>query len=597
MPHSVFLPRALACGVLSIGLMWLVGCPNPGHVIYPPVPVPPKPAVTPATGGVVVQPGFLNDIPGGADKATLTQAAQFAWQEFIAANWPAVPQTGLKGAREQADTTRKFGDQSVPLVWHTLRSKVEIYPWLSRLPPGTIVKNDGSTVFNYDALPEYLYKDAIPPGNPASGQGPVAWINLDETSEIGLNQMFAGSTPPGPVAGSSNSAPQLIRFLAKANRSHFDYVTQLGYYNHGGDYYTRINNHQNAIAANQPPNQSTNPTIQFPAGTMMVKSAWRLLGPNDDRSRYHTTTVRFYEKGANGQVAYYQEQSWGMIALHIIVKTPTAPAFVFATFEQQDNLRLPDGKSLEDADGKIVGAVPVAASQPTIQHTDAPPATTTTAVGDFVTPAYPGDQRLFYRELAPSLPKPDSGPGAVAVNRRFESIPNEIIAVNTQAHAAIAAYSSANGVAGSPWGYYKLVNVQPQPFNQADITPTTGGSVANSPRGRATFFQANIVVETDYTLGQFAGVLIQSGAETGQTSNFNNPGKTQPAFNVHIPNGTSYNRHNMGGCMGCHGNAQVAGTDFSFILNFGPILKPDAPSQKAEGQALIQHYIIKSAKE
>ena len=34
--------------------------------------------------------------------------------------------------------------------------------------------------------------------------------------------------------------------------------------------------------------------------------------------------------------------------------------------------------------------------------------------------------------------------------------------------------------------------------------------------------------------------------------------------------------YNMGGCMGCHGNAQQGGADFSFILRGGPVAAPDA---------------------
>jgi hypothetical protein len=35
----------------------------------------------------------------------------------------------------------------------------------------------------------------------------------------------------------------------------------------------------------------------------------------------------------------------------------------------------------------------------------------------------------------------------------------------------------------------------------------------------------------------------------------------------------------MGGCMGCHGNAQVVdGADFSFILAGGPVQHPDTPT-------------------
>ena len=68
------------------------------------------------------------DFPNGASNATLQQAATFAWQEFIALNWPAVNQTGGPNQRDMPDTTKFFGDQSVPLVWQTYRAKVEIFP-------------------------------------------------------------------------------------------------------------------------------------------------------------------------------------------------------------------------------------------------------------------------------------------------------------------------------------------------------------------------------------------------------------------------------------------------------------------------------------
>ena len=45
--------------------------------------------------------------------------------------------------------------------------------------------------------------------------------------------------------------------------------------------------------------------------------------------------------------------------------------------------------------------------------------------------------------------------------------------------------------------------------------------------------------------------------------------------------------YNMGGCMGCHGNAQVSkGTDFSFILAEGFDPAPETPS--ALGSAVLR---------
>jgi hypothetical protein len=47
----------------------------------------------------------------------------------------------------------------------------------------------------------------------------------------------------------------------------------------------------------------------------------------------------------------------------------------------------------------------------------------------------------------------------------------------------------------------------------------------------------------------------------------------------------------MGGCMGCHGNAQVSkGTDFSFILAEGYTTSPETPSALGDA-ALRSKYL------
>ena len=53
---------------------------------------------------IVVSPEVPSDIPGGAPNANLAAAATFAWQEFIALNWPA-----RAGMREAPDTSQPFG--------------------------------------------------------------------------------------------------------------------------------------------------------------------------------------------------------------------------------------------------------------------------------------------------------------------------------------------------------------------------------------------------------------------------------------------------------------------------------------------------------
>src|SRR5262245_27660089 len=71
-------------------------------------------------------------IPTNFTGNTLTQAALFAWQEFVALNWP--NQVNSNGTVSQRGTasTQPFGTANVPLVWHTYRGKVEIFPGTSQ---------------------------------------------------------------------------------------------------------------------------------------------------------------------------------------------------------------------------------------------------------------------------------------------------------------------------------------------------------------------------------------------------------------------------------------------------------------------------------
>ena len=73
---------------------------------------------------------------GDALTLALAGAANFAWNEFIALNWPAVTQNGQPRTRDMPDTTAHFGDPSHqgPLVWHTYRNKVEIFPGTGNPP-------------------------------------------------------------------------------------------------------------------------------------------------------------------------------------------------------------------------------------------------------------------------------------------------------------------------------------------------------------------------------------------------------------------------------------------------------------------------------
>ncbi len=558
------------------------------------------------TPGITVSPDVPADIPGGADQASLADAANFAWQEFIALNWPA-----LAGTRDTPDTGAKFGDPSFtgPLVWHTYRHKVEIYPGQGTPPGFDASKSD----FGYSTVPpQYIYNaevlgqgaDGTGEIPPCPGQDPVttpSFINLDEVSQIGLNSMFAGKAPQ---SASANSDPQLIRFLAKANESHFVYVVNPDALAQGGDplyvgtkllppqdskqsstncndlqsgetttFCTARANFLEVSQGNGDPTTLKEPFISFPVGTIHVKSAWRELTADEESSgRFYTTTVRYYEQNEQNaqEPRCYREGTWGLLALHIEHKTATAPYFIFATFEQADNLQTAAGTPVENEIGQPI-VTPVGTTEPGLEYQDGDPPTLN-IVGDQYCEA--PEDRLFYLEESGFTGLPSGG--AICQNARTHPIPQAILGANQNAHTAISAYASSNGIANPVWSYYKLINVQYKPFDLTEVSSDT-----TSDLNAATFYTNNEVVETDYTLANFSGQISGTGPPTDQPANFDNFNSARTTFqNVLLFNDSNelVDTFNMGGCLGCHGIAQVEkGTDFSFILSGGRVPVPETP--------------------
>ena len=151
--------------------------------------------------------------------------------------------------------------------------------------------------------------------------------------------------------------------------------------------------------------------------------------------------------------------------------------------------------------------------------------------------------------------------GVFTYNRRYNSIPSEIIAANKQAHQIIANYNSTNGVKDSPWPYYKLVNVQHKPIQKQPGVDYTGPD-------RASYYLSNSVVESDYTLQLFSGRFSPIKGHGFSITDYNNANGSV-AYNAY------YNcKFLMGGCMGCHGNATNKGKDYSFIIG-NPVGEPE----------------------
>lgn len=542
---------------------------------------------------------------GGAPAATPEQAAAFAWQEFIALNWPAGPQTGQNGQRDTPSSTCRFGDPACtgPTVWETFRHKVETFPGNGNPPPGYV--NNAAVSYGYDALPQYNYGVTVAPCDSSQSGDATPWVNLDETDEITLASMYAGVVQAGSSPG--NSSPQLIRFLAKSNRSQYVYVTSNSDPNNFLDQWWSsiptgvVSATKSYLAQNQSsPPAGSSTMVSNPNGTIEVKAAWRPLNQDEiNGGRFHIQPVRFYERSAgNPNTPCWRDASWGLVALHIIQKTPSAPYFIYATFEQADNILTASGASVEDEDGNVINPQSSATTPQVCLQDPQPPTSTaqgTSTMGNVVltndpstcvaaTVSYctnPGSQ-LYYINDTSQAP---TG-GNICVNQRDNAIPGYAVQANQVAHAAMSAYFQQNNIQSAPWLAYKLVNVQYYPYDKVITTQTPNGSLyTSSPPYTAqnpapsSYYQANIVVETNRSLQLFSGGLSPNIA-----TDWNADGT--PHKNTYY--GGSF--HNMGGCMGCHGsqgqNPTGQAGDFSVILARGSVIVPEVPALPKTATAL-----------
>ena len=604
---------------------------------------------------IPIQP--MTDIPGGARTATNRDAAYFAWQEFIALNWANVPVTGTarnvgnSGARETADTSKKFGQSAtgIPgtsypaLVWESTRHRSELFtpPAATSGPSPTPngYTNNSSVSWGYNSTPGYVYPGlTITPSSSPSAMTP--FVNLDEGSQIGTCQMF--------LKGSE------VLFMAKANYMEYGYVASRGWYNSAlltssaspSPDASPVANFANTSGyivtqGDFPPagnlNGSSNPGayVSFPNGTLEFKAAFRIATDAERNAYqsglpipggYHAAPIRYYRAlDSTGTNFEYVDKVGVLLSLHIIHKTPSAPYFIFATFEHKDDILGTDGNPVEDADGQRNPNAFTTAQPSPLPTSYVYPSSGTTPPGKYLVDAtapkvieapsqfqsgnVTGQQFIPAPNAAgvtksttqssyqntqsqsatlPAGNPPSESQSYITVNRRRFSIPsNPIVAVNQDVHNLIKMYGYKNpgGTSGlvpppNVWLNYKLVNVQWIPAGNA-TQKTPGQLYGGASIPVEAYYTSNSLVETNMILSAFSGqfnfnlgdgLSITDFYYQNTTYQDNNTGKSvtkstgAPFYNVYTKGGP----YNMGGCMGCHGNTSVnGGSDASFILGHG----------------------------
>lgn len=469
------------------------------------------------------------EVPGGLG-ATPAQAYTFAWEEFVAANWPAKSRSGqpvdetkppwTPGSPTTAfvrgqPSSAAFGSTGAngTVVWGTYKHKAEIFgkklveiqKASSYQPPTPPADNPGvNQLPPFDSGLGFGYAFALFPGN---GSPSLAWFhNLDEGNEIKLADMYF--TPFTTTAALQPLAP--LVYEARQNQTLYDYVRSNGLQHDGvrGAALARTNALLTGIRPPLNPEYLLPTYISNPPGSIELKATWRFYGGANDPDpnalkRYHNRTAIHYT--FDGVKTYYQNATMLLIGLHIIQKTPLAQTFTFATFEHVDN----------EANG------------------------------------------FQFNNINKSPPN-GYVPQGLRTAIRQHSIPADLKAFNTAVQAQLRAQFGNDIV----WANYQLTGIQVVPTNRpTDADP-------DSPAYQ-TYFLANLATETNSGLQYFQGF-----ANTNPSGGYPTPGTT----NVYQPKAEGgFTPFSMGGCMGCHGVAQVGGGDFSFLIfkGTGNAVSPD----------------------
>ncbi len=455
------------------------------------------------------------------ENATLTELADFAWQHFIALNWPA-----STTQRSKPDTKKSFltgsavGTSYVP-VWLQYWHRNELFPAPDNGKKGKAFKKLPAPKEPKlsEMKPNYQYQDYFK-GN---GTGDTThWNNLDEANELTIDIVYAHST-----VDAVDEEYQVL-YEAKVNFECANYI----YGSNLIDSTTRVNRRKKTTAdvvnsnydvcntdsttyiclpCGGAPAPNNNQSMR--EGNIEIKAAWRKLTTDElNSNKYYTREVIFYEN--SGASYKYATATMGLVGLHIIHKTKTFPQYIFATWEHVDNEK----------------------------------------------------SSLVYNESSTGREFEKGGakdPGETAGKSyavsRDHDIPTDISAVNTTV-------SKFLNTKNSVWQYYKLINVQGKPQDAETlgllVDDGSGTKVVDLTKAEdvkySDFFLANLVIETNRELQTFTGL---QGANKITEKNIVVKGKQM----------------NMGGCQGCHGVAQLKkGSDFNFLIANAPFRLPEA---------------------
>jgi hypothetical protein len=415
-----------------------------------------------------------------------------AWKAFIALNWPATSSGDPSGDKPTtvAETLR---------VWSFFR------------PSSTIFRPNGAVPAEWNASGTHASDETL-------NKSKAAWRQHATVAQ----QNFEAFS--GPLVDQNG---RWVRYQALVNREEFDYLISNKLYNLEGQVEFSQKEDNNEVS--MPINDGTSKR-----GAMEIKLAWKELGPNDDPRRFLTEKVNVKISEASGDTS--RTITAGLVGMHITMRTASSPEWIWATFEQIDNVR----QNKKD-DG-------------TLSHANFYNPATPKATPNVLAPmnAVPDPTTKQFTSWYESLTKTPvqltrvKVPTQPNLNDMDETLANDAMQLNGEVRGLLRAADKDTALQ-----YYELIDTQwPVHPNLPAIAGGNGSapeSIARkTPGGMLPVFLVNTTMETYFQKGlQPAGALEQDDRLPPDSL------KDGKSIDNTIVSGTE-------SCVGCHYSAGIA---------------------------------------
>lgn len=278
-------------------------------------------AACPSWNGVpVVSPVIPCDSRG----TNQTAFNNLAWQQFIALNWAADP--NQPGQPNTSVPAAAFGAPgTTPVAWETYKESSEVFR-----PNGKAPLPWGAS----QAMPARMLAAARGHGKLAAPKGikPLFMASkLTEADSSALHDIAEAGTNGAWLTAQPKMNNYLTLFEKRLNRDEYNFITQNQLY---------IANKQVSFAMTQGinmPDGSATFSSYGTVGAIEIKAAWIQLDDPSLWPLFKTSTAMVSYPLAGGGMTPPKQVTVGLVALHIIRKTPNAQQFMWSTFEHKYN--------------------------------------------------------------------------------------------------------------------------------------------------------------------------------------------------------------------------------------------------------------------